>query len=52
MKKQLGHAHWDKTAFVYVRQSTFAQILEHTERARPGLFGNERPSEGRQRAST
>lgn len=31
MKKPLGHAHWEKTAYVYVRQSTYAQILEHTE---------------------
>ena len=31
MKRQLGHAHWERTAYVYVRQSTAAQILEHTE---------------------
>jgi DNA invertase Pin-like site-specific DNA recombinase len=31
MKRQLGHANWERTAYVYVRQSTAHQILEHTE---------------------
>ena len=31
MRTSLGHAHWERTAYVYVRQSTAAQILEHTE---------------------
>jgi hypothetical protein len=31
MRKSLGHAHWERAAYVYVRQSTAAQILEHTE---------------------
>jgi DNA invertase Pin-like site-specific DNA recombinase len=31
MKSPLGQGHWDRTAYVYVRQSTYAQVLEHTE---------------------
>jgi DNA invertase Pin-like site-specific DNA recombinase len=31
MRTSLGHVHWERTAYVYVRQSTAAQILEHTE---------------------
>jgi DNA invertase Pin-like site-specific DNA recombinase len=31
MKRPLDHTHRDRTAYVYVRQSTAAQILEHTE---------------------
>jgi DNA invertase Pin-like site-specific DNA recombinase len=31
MKRNLDHTHRDRTAYVYVRQSTAAQILEHTE---------------------
>ena len=31
MKRNLDSSHWDRTAYVYVRQSTAAQILEHTE---------------------
>jgi DNA invertase Pin-like site-specific DNA recombinase len=31
MKRSLDHTHRDRTAYVYVRQSTAAQILEHTE---------------------
>ena len=29
MKRSLDHAHWERTAYVYVRQSTTAQIFEH-----------------------
>jgi DNA invertase Pin-like site-specific DNA recombinase len=31
MKKPLSHVYWDRTAYVYVRQSTGAQILDHPE---------------------
>lgn len=31
MRRNLDHAHRERTAYVYVRQSTAAQILEHTE---------------------
>jgi len=31
MKRNLDRAHWERAAYVYVRQSTVAQILEHTE---------------------